>query len=122
MKINQRIAFVTFVTILMISVSGLAQEPARPAAAPAARPAFRMPPRIVSPEILPDNKVTFRVYSKDAQKVTVSGEWQTGPGGSQELVKNDTGMFSLTVGPLKPELYGYTFSVDGVGMIYPIYS
>jgi len=36
-----------------------------------------MPPRIVSPEILPDNKVTFRVYAKDATKVTLSGEWQT---------------------------------------------
>ncbi len=86
---------------------------------PPVRPAFRMPPRIISPEILPDNKVTFRVYSKDAEKVTVSGEWLSGFGASEELVKNDTGMFSLTVGPLKPELYGYTFTVDGVNAIDP---
>jgi enterochelin esterase-like enzyme len=113
---------VTIAAILMLwltatSVTG--QEPTRPDAAPAARPAFRMPVRIISPEILPDNKVTFRVYSKDASEVTVSGEWQTGFGASETLVKNDTGMFELTVGPLKPELYGYTFTIDGVSTIDP---
>jgi len=119
----KKISFPVIVTIvtnflfLIITVSALAQEPARPAAAPAARPAFRMPPRIVSPEILPDNKVTFRVYAKDAAKISVSGEWQTGIGGTENLVRNDTGLFSITVGPLKPELYGYTFTVDGVRAI-----
>ncbi len=119
MKTKLKTSFVTFVTILMTSISGFGQEPARPAAAPAARPAFRAPARIVSPEIMPDHKVTFRVYSKDAVKVTVSGEWQSGSGGTEALVKNDTGMFSLTVGPLKPELYGYTFTIDGVSAIDP---
>jgi len=118
MKKNNNSLFVTFVTILsLLAVTAFAQEPARPAAAPAARPAFRMPARIISPEILSDNKVTFRVYAKDAQKITVSGEWQAGFGASQELVKNDTGLFVLTVGPLAPELYGYSFSVDGAGAL-----
>ena len=120
MKTDFKLLFVTFVTILSFAaVTAFSQEPARPAAAPAARPAFRMPPRILSPEILPDNQVTFRVYAKDAQKITVSGEWQAGFGASEALVKNDTGMFSLTVGPLAPELYGYTFTVDGVRTIDP---
>ena len=110
--------FVTFVTIFF-AISALAQEPARPAAAPAARPAFRMPPRIISPELLPDNKVTFRVYAKDALKVSVSGEWQSGFGAIENLVRNDTGLFILTVGPLKAELYGYTLTVDGVRTIDP---
>ncbi len=39
--------------------------------------------------------------------------------GSENLVKNDTGMFTLTVGPLEPELYGYTFTIDGVRSIDP---
>jgi enterochelin esterase-like enzyme len=119
MKLNVKTSFVTFVTILLSTVTAFGQEPARPAAAPPARPAFRMPPRIISPEILPDNMVTFRVYAKDALKITVSGEWQAGFGSSEALVKNDTGLFSLTVGPLKPELYGYTISVDGVRTIDP---
>ncbi len=118
MNLRVKTTFVTFVTILIFSVSGTGQDPARPAV-PSARPAFRMPARIISPEIMPDNRVTFRIYSKDAQKVTVSGEWQSGNNAIETLVKNDTGLFSLTVGPLKPELYGYTFSVDGVNTIDP---
>jgi enterochelin esterase-like enzyme len=78
---------------------------------------FRMPPRIGSPEILPDNKVTFRIYAKDALNISVSGEWQAGYGAYEALVRNDTGLFSLTVGPLKPELYAYTFTVDGARTI-----
>ncbi len=117
MKRIRNTAFVTFVTILMTTFCGYGQD--RPAAAPAARPAFRMTARIISPEILPDNKVTFRIYSKDAVKVTVTGEWQTGSGASEALVRNDTGLFSITIGPLKPELYGYTFTVDGVRTIDP---
>jgi enterochelin esterase family protein len=111
------LVIVAFVAILLSSLSASGQQPAAPAAAPAARPQFRMPPRVVSPEILPDNKVTFRVYAKDASKITVWGEWQAGYNASEALVKGDTGMFTLTVGPLKPELYGYTFAVDGVPSI-----
>jgi len=126
MKRNNIFKIVTIVTnlvLMAITAGTLAQEPARPAAAPApapaARPAFRTPPRIISPEILNDNKVTFRVYAKDAQKIAVSGEWQTGPGATESLVRNDTGLFTLTVGPLIPELYGYTFTIDGVNTIDP---
>ena len=113
------VIIVTFVAILMASESAGGQQPTTPAPAPAARPQFRMPPRIISPEILPDNKVTFRVYAKEATKITVSGEWQAGFNATETLVKGDTGMFMLTVGPLKPELYGYTFNVDGVTTIDP---
>src|SRR5665647_2705650 len=109
----------TFVTILFAGSTVACQLSATPAAAPAARPQFRMPPKIISPEILSDNTVTFRVYAKNASKITVSGEWQVGFNPTQELVRNDTGMFMLTVGPLKPELYGYTFNVDGVSTIDP---
>jgi len=123
MKYIKRILVLTTLSLLFsgiqITSAQETQKPAVPAATPAPRPQFRMPPRIVSPEILPDNKVTFRVYAKDATKVTVSGEWQAGFNASENLVKGDTGMFLLTVGPLKPELYGYTFTVDGVSTIDP---
>ena len=109
---------VTFVTILLFSVLASGQEAAKQPA-PAPRPAFRMPVQIKSAEILPDNKVTFRLFSKDAQKVTISGEWMQGFGASEILARNDTGLFSITVGPLKPELYAYSFTVDGVRTIDP---
>ena len=109
---------VAFVAILFASASVSGQQATTPAA-PAPRPQFRMPPRIISPEILPDNKVTFRIYAKDAAKIAVSGEWQSGFNASEALVRNDTGLFVITVGPLKPELYGYNFIVDGVSTIDP---
>ena len=114
MKFNSFLKFVTFVAICLLSVTVSGQERETDAAPAPAPRQFRRPARIISPEILPDNKVTFRVYSKDASTVSVSGEWQGGYGGSENLVRNDTGMFSLTVGPLQPELYGYTFTIDGV--------
>jgi len=109
-----KIAGFTAIFILLFQADCLSQAPVRPAA-----PAFRMPVAIKSAEILPDNRVTFRLFSKDASKITVSGEWMSGFGASEPMVKNDTGLFSLTVGPLKPELYSYSFSVDGVRMIDP---
>lgn len=111
MKKTISFTFVTLVTILL-GMDGLSQD--RPAAAPVAR---RAPARIISPEVQPDNKVVFRLFSRDAQKVTVSGEWQQGFGSAETMARNDTGLFTLTVGPLKPELYAYTFSVDGVRAI-----
>jgi len=35
------------------------------------------------------------------------------------MVKNDTGLWSITVGPLSPELYSYTFLIDGVRVLDP---
>jgi enterochelin esterase-like enzyme len=110
MKRKRIVTLVTGFGLLLLTLSINAQERIRPQN-------FRMPVRIISPEILTDNSVIFRVYSKDARNVTVSGEWQAGFGVSEELVKNDTGMFSLTIGPLPPELYSYTFNVDGVRTI-----
>lgn len=118
MKIYFKTIILTGAAILTGIITGIAQEPARPTA-PAARPAIRMPARIVSPEVLPDNRVTLRLFSRDAVKVTVTGEWQTTPGSPETLERNDTGLFSITVGPLKPELYAYAFSVDGVRTIDP---
>ena len=122
MKRHTRSLFVTIVTIFLfaVSASGQGRNPDGTAArddARAPRPQMRRPARVISPEILPDNRVIFRVYSPEARTVSVNGEWQSGYGGSENLARNDTGMFTLTVGPLEPELYAYTFTVDGVRSI-----
>jgi enterochelin esterase-like enzyme len=73
----------------------------------------------VSPEIHPDNKVTFRISAPEAKAASVSGDWggmagAWGAGGPGiEMTKDDQGVWSVTVGPLESELYGYTFNVDG---------
>ena len=51
-------------------------------------------PSISSPEVHADNTVTFRYYSRTAQKVSVSGEFLTAP---QQLTKDTSGVWSVTV-------------------------
>ena len=93
------------------------------AAAPraGAQPPRRQPTpndTLVSPEVLPDGKVTFRVYAPKASEVTVFGDWQSAPG-PVKLEKDARGVWSATVGPLVPDFYSYAFNVDGVKTIDP---
>jgi 1,4-alpha-glucan branching enzyme len=110
-------AFITlFFVILSLNCSA---QNSTAAPSPAARPAFRMPNTIVSPEILPDNKVTFRIMAPKASEISLNGDWMSGFGTVQPLIKSDTGLWMITVGPLKPEIYGYSFIIDGVSTIDP---
>ena len=72
---------------------------------------------LVSPEIAPDHKVTFRVYAPKASEVTVGGDWATS--GPAKLEKDDKGVWSVTVGPLTPDYYSYSFAIDGVRTLDP---
>jgi enterochelin esterase-like enzyme len=75
------------------------------------------PPRIVSPEVLPDNRVTFRLRAPGANEVVVNGNWPDGRG--LKMTKDAGGVWSVTTAPVLPELWTYTFSVDGVTMLDP---
>jgi enterochelin esterase family protein len=82
-----------------------------------AQPARQPTPndRLVSPEILSDHRVTFRIYAPKASEVKASGDF----GKEVTLTKDDEGVWSATVGPLTPDYYNYTFSVDGVRTVDP---
>ncbi len=78
------------------------------------------PPPTTSPEILPDGRVTFRLLAPEATSVSVTGDWPGGISGTTTpMVKDDKGVWSATVGPLKPEFWIYTFSVNGVTILDP---
>ncbi len=68
-----------------------------------------------STEVASDHKVTFRIYAPKASDVFVSGDF--GQGG--KMTKDDAGVWSVTVGPLVPDFYSYTFNVDGVRTVDP---
>ena len=71
--------------------------------------------RIVSPEINPDNTVTFRLHAPKAVKVQVTGDFLPSQGwvpGYADLTEKD-GIWEYTTYPLAPELYSYSFIVDG---------
>ncbi len=68
-----------------------------------------------SPEILKDHRVTFRLFAPKASEVVLMGS----PGilevikQPMPLQKDDRGVWSLTIGPLKPGFYTYGYAIDG---------
>lgn len=68
------------------------------------------------PEVAPDRRVTFRLMAPKAAEVTVSGEFMSG---AKPMTKDEKGLWTLTVGPLEPEIYNYNFTIDGVKTIDP---
>ena len=73
--------------------------------------------RVPSAEIHPDRRVTFRLYAPKATEVLVIGNWQTSRG--IPMTKDASGIWSLTTEPLNPEVWAYSFSVDGVRALDP---
>jgi len=69
-----------------------------------------------SPEISADRHVTFRLRAPESASVVLSGEFMRG---TQPLVKDADGVWSVTVGPLAPEIYAYNFTIDGIKTIDP---
>jgi enterochelin esterase-like enzyme len=75
---------------------------------------------LTSPEVLPDNRVTFRIYAPKASEVSIKGDWVPhGRGTDGPLQKDSQGVWSITVGPLVPDFYTYLLTVDGVPTIDP---
>lgn len=87
-----------------------------PAAVPAPAPAAATAPALVSPEVLSDRRVTFRVSAPKATAVTMKGDWHDDV---KSLVKDEKGVWSLTLGPFAPSKYIYNFTVDGVVIADP---
>src|SRR5689334_7493479 len=73
-------------------------------------------PSLSSPEVRPDNTITFRYYSRTAKKVSVNGEFKEG---YIPLKKDTSGVWSVTVGPITPDIYPYSFMVDSVQVADP---
>src|ERR1044072_4476952 len=72
-----------------------------------------------SPEVAADRRVTFRIYAPKASEVTLTGDWLGGTP-APKLTKDDTGVWSVTLGPFEPSIYIYSFTVDGVAKADPI--
>ncbi|WP_128548614.1 alpha/beta hydrolase [Larkinella soli] len=74
------------------------------------------PPAISSPEVHPDHSITFRYFSKKAGRVTLSGEFLKAP---VAMTRDTAGVWSVTVPPVKPDIYPYSFRVDSVQIADP---
>jgi enterochelin esterase-like enzyme len=71
---------------------------------------------IESPVVHPDRTATFSIKARDARTVELSGQFMKG---NQPLNADDAGLWTITVGPLEPNLYPYSFVVDGVPVADP---
>jgi hypothetical protein len=95
--------------LALLTVPGMGQAP-QPNPAAAA-------PKLKSPEIAADHTVTFRLFAPQATTVTLNASWL----GATDLpmTKDDADVWSIIVGPLPPQMYGYWYMVDGVRALDP---
>ena len=93
------------VTAVMLATTAAAQEVG----------ARRTGAAVTSPEVAADRRVTFRLLAPEAKAVTVSGDFGSDAG----MRKGEDGVWSVTVGPLDPEMYVYYFTVDGIRLTDP---
>jgi enterochelin esterase family protein len=71
---------------------------------------------VVSPEVHADRTVTLRILAPLAKSVTLTGEIM-GTKPPAPLTPDGDGVWSITLGPLEPEIYAYAFNVDGMTVI-----
>ena len=111
-----------------LAAAALAQPGAPPAAgvgaAPAAqagRGAGRGPqgPAVLSPEVLPDRRIAFRILAPQAQNVRLNAGDIPNLGPAAQLKKGENNVWETIVGPIDPGAYRYSFNVDGVTVIDP---
>ncbi len=100
---------------IVLSTPVFAQEPA--ATTPGTRGGQAAAAKVVSPEVLADGRVTFRLFAPKATEVLLQGNWPNGRGAA--MTKDASGLWSVTTAALQPELWAYTFSVDGVRTLDP---
>jgi enterochelin esterase-like enzyme len=106
----RRLTLIALVAALAALASAQSQQP--PAPGGAAAPAT---PRVVSPEIHPDRTITFRLYAPRASEVVLQfDEWNPQP---HPMAKGANGVWTVTIGPVDPEIYFYSFLVDGMKTI-----
>ena len=100
--------------------------PVAQAQAPAPRLPVPQGPRVTSPEVAADGRVTFRILAPKAQAVRLLGDIPSEgptvpmqPPTGRALTQGQEGVWDVTVGPVAPGAYRYHFNVDGVPVVDP---
>jgi enterochelin esterase-like enzyme len=73
-------------------------------------------PYVVSPQVNPDKTVVFRFLAPNANQVKLTGQFSKEP---LAMERDSIGIWSLTVGPITPDIYPYNFIVDGISVMDP---
>jgi len=114
----------TFATTLLLATTSVFAQtpvPATPGAGRAGGPGRGGGTPVTalrSPEVNADRTVTLRVRAPQATQVDVVGEITQGAG-PRPMTKADDGVWSVTIGPLPPEIWSYNFRLQGVDVTDP---
>jgi len=92
-----------FFAIILLLCSGMAMSQPRG-------------PFVMSPQVHPDKTVTFRYLAPLAKEVKLSAQFEKAP---LAMSRDTQGIWNITVGPIKPDIYPYSFQVDGVTVMDP---
>ncbi|MFA6327238.1 MAG: alpha/beta hydrolase-fold protein, partial [Bacteroidales bacterium] len=68
-----------------------------------------------SPVVNDDNTVTFNLNAPGAKSVQINAQFAE----KQNMDKNPDGIWTITLGPVAPDIYPYSFIVDGVTIMDP---
>ncbi|WP_276483082.1 esterase [Paraflavitalea pollutisoli] len=82
-------------------------------------PAKAQPPRgplVISPQVNADKSVTFCYLAPKAREVKLSGQFIKAP---VSMLKDTAGIWQVTTAPIPPDIYPYSFIVDGVNVMDP---
>ena len=118
MKPTKTIAGALLLAIFALAPVVSAQQGAAPAAPPG-RGRGEQGPAVVSPEILKDGRVIFRVYAPQAQTVRLVGTDIPGNLQGAGMTKGENGVWEATLGPIDPGAYRYNFNVDRISVMDP---
>jgi enterochelin esterase family protein len=110
-KFAMAVAFFVLTTI----GSAQSQSPAPSPDAPTARGVGRSP-QFISPQVNSDRTIILRFRAPDAKQVAAIGEID---GKDHPMTKGDDGVWTVTIGPLAPDVYNYQFRVDGIVAMDP---
>jgi enterochelin esterase-like enzyme len=73
-------------------------------------------PFFLSPQVNPDKTVVFRCLAPSAKEVKLSAQFEKNP---IAMTKDTSGIWSVTVEPVKPDIYPYCFFVDNIQVADP---
>ncbi|MBQ7811025.1 MAG: esterase [Bacteroidales bacterium] len=76
-------------------------------------------PRVVSPDVQGDS-VTFALKADYATQVKLSGSWMPAQEGPLDMTRGEGNVWSVKIPLPAPEIYTYSFVVDGVSMNDPL--
>jgi enterochelin esterase-like enzyme len=71
----------------------------------------------ISPEVHADKTVTFRFRAPNAKEVKLDSQVTAEP---QQMTRDENGIWSVKIGPVKPDIYPYCFVVDNIQVADPV--